>query len=235
MDAHSAQARPPAPAASPRVVQAVLFDMDGTLIDSTPAVERAWRRWGERWGVGRPFGSHQHGVPARAIVAGHVPANQIDEAFAMIEAMEVEDTEGVVTLPGAEALLASLPADRWAIVTSCTAPLAAARVRATGLTPHVLVTASDTERGKPAPDPYLAAAARLGVAPEDCLVVEDAPAGLAAGRAAGCVTLAVAGTLPVEELEADLVAPSLEAVHVERTADGLRVTVASGRGDLRTG
>jgi sugar-phosphatase len=218
--------RPPATgSAAVRTVQAVLFDMDGTLIDSTPAVERSWRRWGERWGVGDPFGSHQHGVPARAIVAGHLPAAQVDEAFAMIEAMEVEDTEGIVVLPGAEALLAALPADRWAIVTSCTAPLAAARVRATGLTPSVLVTASDTKRGKPAPDPYLAAAERLGVPPEQCLVVEDAPAGLAAGRAAGCVTLGVATTMPADRLEADLVATSLEQVRVERTADGLRISL----------
>jgi sugar-phosphatase len=211
--------------AQARTVQALLFDMDGTLIDSTPAVERAWRRWGEHWGLGDVFGAHEHGIPARSIVAGHLPADRVDEGFAMIEEFEVADTEGIVVLPGAEALLAALPPERWAIVTSCTAPLAAARVGATGLRPRVLVTASDTERGKPDPDPYLAAAARLGVDPHDCLVVEDAPAGIAAGRAAGCVTLAVAGTLPVEELDADLVAPSLEAVRVDPTPEGLRVTV----------
>lgn len=215
----------PDPLTQTRTVTAVLFDMDGTLIDSTPAVERSWRRWGEHWGIADVFGSHEHGRPARAIVAGHLPADRVDEGFAMIEAMEVADTEGIVTLPGATALLAALPGDRWAIVTSCTAPLAAARVAATGLHPPVLVTASDTERGKPNPDPYLAAAARLGVDPRDCLVVEDAPTGLAAGRAAGCLTLGVAGTLPAEELEADLVARSLEDVHVESTPEGLRITV----------
>jgi sugar-phosphatase len=199
--------------------------MDGTLIDSTPAVERSWRRWGEHWGIDDVFGSHEHGRPARAIVAGHLPAGQVDEGFAMIEAMEVADTDGIVTLPGAEALLTALPADRWAVVTSCSAPLAAARVRATGLRPPVLITASDTARGKPNPDPFLAAAARLGIDPRDCLVVEDAPAGLTAGRAAGCVTLGVAGTLPAEALDADLVARSLEDVRVESTPEGLRVTV----------
>jgi mannitol-1-/sugar-/sorbitol-6-phosphatase len=215
---------PDSPAQS-RIVQAVLFDMDGTLIDSTPAVERSWRRWGEHWGLGDVFGTHEHGMPARDIVAGHLPADRVSAGFAMIEAMEVSDTDGIVTLPGAEALLAGLPADRWAIVTSCSAPLAAARVRATGLRPPVLVTASDTERGKPNPDPYLAAAERLGIDPRDCLVVEDAPAGLAAGRAAGCVTLGVGGTLAHDELEADLVARSLEDVRVEPTPSGLLVTV----------
>lgn len=208
-------------------MQAVLFDMDGTLIDSTPAVQRAWRRWAELWGLGDVFGQHEHGVPARAIVASHLPADRVDDGFSMIEAMEIEDTEGIVVLPGAEAVLAALPPDRWAIVTSCTAPLAAARVNATGLRPHVLVTASDTVRGKPSPDPYLAAAARLGADPRECLVVEDAPAGIASGRAAGCVTLAVAGTLPLEELDADLAAPSLEAVRIEPTPEGLRVTVTA--------
>jgi sugar-phosphatase len=98
-------------------------------------------------------------------------------------------------------------------------------VRATGLRPPVLVTASDTDRGKPDPAPYLAAAARLGIDPKDCLVVEDAPAGIAAGRAAGCVTLAVATTMPLEELDADLVARSLEDVRVEPTPEGLRIAV----------
>lgn len=214
--------RPPTPA---RAVQAVLFDLDGTLIDSTPAVQRSWRRWGEHWGLTDVFGAHQHGVPARAIVAGHLPVDRVDEGFSMIERMEVEDTEGIVVLPGAAALLAALPADRWAIVTSCTAPLAAARVRATGLEPPVLVTASDTERGKPDPAPYLAAADRLGVDPRDCLVVEDAPAGIAAGRAAGCATLAVATTMPIEDLDADLAVRSLEEVRVERTREGLRISV----------
>jgi sugar-phosphatase len=203
----------------------VLFDMDGTLIDSTPAVQRSWQRWGEHWGLSDVFGAHQHGVPARDIVAGHLPPERVDEGFSMIETMEVQDTEGIVVLPGTEALLAALPPDRWAIVTSCTAPLAAARVRATGLRPPVLVTASDTDRGKPDPAPYLAAAARLGIDPKDCLVVEDAPAGIAAGRAAGCVTLAVATTMPLEELDADLVARSLEDVRVEPTPEGLRIAV----------
>jgi mannitol-1-/sugar-/sorbitol-6-phosphatase len=207
------------------LVEAVLLDMDGTLIDSTPAVQRSWRTWSERWGLQDVFATHEHGRPARRIVEDHVPPEQVDEAFASIEALEVADTAGIVALPGALALLDALPPQRWAIVTSCSRPLAEARVRAAGLRPPVLLTASDTERGKPDPDPYLAAARRLGVDPAACLVVEDAPAGLSAGRAAGCSTLAVLGTVPADLLEADAVAPSLEAVRVRVTERGLEVEV----------
>jgi mannitol-1-/sugar-/sorbitol-6-phosphatase len=206
-------------------VRAVLLDMDGTLIDSTPAVARSWQRWGELWGVGDPFASHEHGRPAREIVAGHLPADRVDEAFASIEALEVADTEGIVVLPGARELLDALPHDAWAIVTSCSRPLADARIAAVGLEPPVLVTASDTAVGKPAPDPYLEAARRLGVDPADCLVIEDAPAGIVAGRAAGMATLAVHGTVDPALLQADLVATSLADVAVAVLPDGIRVTL----------
>jgi mannitol-1-/sugar-/sorbitol-6-phosphatase len=207
------------------IVRAVLFDLDGTLIDSTPAVARSWARWGEQWGVGDVFASHEHGRPAREIVAGHLPPERVDEAFASIEALEIADTDGIVVLPGARELLAALPRGAWAIVTSCSRPLADARLAAVGLEPPVLVTASDTAVGKPAPDPFLEAARRLGVDPADCLVVEDAPAGLTAARAAGAATLAVEGTVDPALLEADLVAPSLTAVAVEVLPDGIQVTL----------
>ncbi len=206
-------------------VRAVLLDMDGTLIDSTPAVARSWARWGEQWGVGDVFASHEHGRPARDIVAEHVPPEQVDAAFRSIEAMEVADTEGIVVLPGARELLEALPQDAWAIVTSCSRPLADARLAAVGLRPPVLVTASDTTIGKPAPDPYLEAARRLGVDPAECLVVEDAPAGITAGRAAGATTLAVEGTVDPALLHADLVAPSLTHVAVAVLPDGIQVTL----------
>jgi sugar-phosphatase len=199
--------------------------MDGTLIDSTPAVARSWARWGREWGVGDVFASHEHGRPAREIVAGHVPPDQVDAAFSAIEAMEIADTEGIVVLPGARELLDALPRDAWAIVTSCSRPLAHARLAAVGLEPPVLVTASDTAVGKPAPDPFLEAARRLGVDPADCLVVEDAPAGLTAARAAGAATLAVEGTVDASLLHADLVAPSLTAVAVEVLPEGIQVTL----------
>jgi mannitol-1-/sugar-/sorbitol-6-phosphatase len=207
------------------LVRAVLLDMDGTLVDSTPAVDRAWATWEQRWDVRLGVRASELGRPARDIVAERVPAEQAEAAFRDIEALEVADTDGIVVLPGVRALLAALPADRWAVATSCSAPLAAARLGATGIEPPVLVTASDTALGKPNPDPYLAAAARLGVAPQDCLVIEDAVAGVAAGRAAGCATLGVLGTVPAEALGADAVAADLTAVQVERVGDLLRIAV----------
>jgi sugar-phosphatase len=206
-------------------VRAVLFDMDGTLVDSTPAVDRAWATWEERWNVRLGVRASALGRPARDIVAERVPPADAEAAFRDIEQLEVADVAGVVVLPGVHALLASLPADRWAIATSCSAPLAAARLGATGIEPRVLVTASDTALGKPNPDPYLEAAARLGVPPEDCLVVEDAVAGVTAGRAAGCSTLGVLGSVPGETLGADAVVADLTAVRVERVGDLLRVVL----------
>jgi sugar-phosphatase len=206
-------------------VRAVLFDMDGTLIDSTPAVDRAWATWEQRWNVRLGVRASALGRPARDIVAERVPAADAEAAFLDIERLEVADTAGIVVLPGVRELLAALPADRWAVATSCSAPLAAARLGATGIAPPVLVTASDTALGKPNPDPYLAAAARLGIVPADCLVVEDAIAGVAAGRAAGCAVLGVLGSVPGEALGADAVAPDLTAVRVERAGDRLRIVV----------
>lgn len=206
-------------------VRAVLFDMDGTLIDSTPAVDRAWATWEEHWNVRLGVRASALGRPARDIVAERVPAADAEAAFLDIERLEVADTAGIVVLPGVPQLLASLPADRWAVATSCSAPLAAARLAATGISPRVLVTASDTALGKPNPDPYLAAAARLGIPPEQCLVVEDAVAGVTAGRAAGCATLGVLGSVPGETLGADAVVADLAAVHVERRGDLLRIVL----------
>ena len=211
------------------VVRAVLFDMDGTLIDSTPAVDRAWATWEERWGVRLGVRASALGRPARDIVAERVPAADAEAAFRDIERLEVADTEGIEVLPGVRDLLAALPADRWAVATSCSAPLAAARLAATAIEPPVLVTASDTALGKPNPDPYLEAARRLGVAPEECLVVEDAVAGVTAGRAAGCATLGVLGSVPGDALGADAVARDLAAVSVRVEGGLLRVTVDTAR------
>lgn len=204
-------------------VRAVLFDMDGTLIDSTPAVDRAWGEWERIWNVRLGVRASSLGRPARDIVADRVPPESSDAAFRDIERLEVADTDGIVVLPGVLALLAALPRDRWAIATSCSAPLAAARLATAGIDAPVVITASDTALGKPHPDPYLAAAARLGVAPEECLVVEDAIAGVVAGRAAGCATLGVLGSVDAASLGSDAVVADLAAVRVERAGDRLRI------------
>jgi len=202
----------------------VLFDLDGTLIDSTPAVERTWQRWALEHGLVPGTWSFQHGVPARQMLALLIPEAEIDGAFERLSQIEVADLDGIVVLPGAVEALAALAAGRAAIATSGTEPLAKARIMHTGLpVPTVVVTASDTSIGKPDPAPYLLAARRLGVDPARCLVVEDAPAGLVAARAAGCATLAVLTTHPAAELDADALADSLADVRFTVGADGVRL------------
>jgi mannitol-1-/sugar-/sorbitol-6-phosphatase len=180
---------------------AVISDLDGVLVDSMGATRRAWRRWGERLGIdGAAIQSGSHGRPAHEVVAEHVPAESVAAEARFLREAEVGDTRGVVALPGAAAVLA-LPV--VAIATSCVLELAHARLDAAGLRrPGVLVPADQVERGKPAPDPYLLAARRLGVDPADCLVLEDAPAGIAAGRAAGMTVWAVTTTHAPQRLGA---------------------------------
>jgi sugar-phosphatase len=212
-----------------RLFAAVLFDLDGTLIDSTGVVERTWRRWADEYGLA-PGWLPPHGVPAKQVLADVVPAADVAAALARVSAIELSDVDGVVLLPGAADALAALPADRVAIVTSGVAALAELRTAHTRLAvPPVVVTADDVPVGKPDPAPYLLAARRLGVDPARCLVVEDAPAGLAAGRAAGCATLAVATTHPVVELDADTVVPDLAAVGFSADPDGIRVRLSDPR------
>ncbi|MEZ0163836.1 HAD-IA family hydrolase [Kineococcus sp. LSe6-4] len=211
-----------------RTFAAVLFDMDGTLVDSTRAIERCWTTWAVEHGVSGEalLRAHGHGRPAPEIVADLVGPEAAAAAAARILELEVGDVDGVVQLPGVGDLLAGLPPRRWALVTSCSAPLADARRHAAGLAePSVLVTFDDVVRGKPAPDCFLLGAQRLGLDPADCLVVEDAPAGLAAARAAGCATLAVRTTHPEGPLDADLVVPLLSAVRVREEGEGLRVVL----------
>ncbi len=172
---------------------AVISDLDGVLVDSAAATSRAWAAWGARHGIdGAAIQAVNHGRPAAEVVAEHVPADQRDAEAAFLLDAEVSDTRGVLALPGATAVLA-LPV--VAIATSCTLPLAHARLAAAGLAvPDVLVSSDQVAHGKPAPDAYLLAAERLGVDPGACLVLEDAPSGIASGRAAGMTVWAVTTT-----------------------------------------
>lgn len=174
--------------------RALLFDLDGTLIDSRPAAERVWKRWGNRHGIAwdrlHPVLHGRRAIDTMRDLAPHLP--QPEEAERLTEE-EIIDTEGVVAMPGALKFLDQVPSDLWAIVTSCPLRLALARMKAAGLpTPRNFITAESITRGKPAPDGYLLAARQVGVAPEDCLVFEDAPAGIEAGRNAGMKVIAVA-------------------------------------------
>jgi sugar-phosphatase len=212
-----------------RSFAAVLFDMDGTLIDSIPVVIRSWVRWADEEDVDPRRLAGFHGVPAKGIIARLLPPDRVDSAFDRIEAIEIADTDGITVLSGALDALAALTGDvqLCAIATSCTRPLADARLGATGLpAPAVVVTASDVTRGKPHPDPFLLAAERLGVDPADCLVVEDAPGGLEAGRAAGCATLAVSTTTVAADLVADAVVEDLGVVQFSVVAGRVHVTAA---------
>jgi sugar-phosphatase len=207
-----------------RTFAAVLFDLDGTLLDSTAAVVRCWLAWASERGIGPERLQGYHGVPAVDIVRDLVAEPDVPAALARISELELLDVRGITVLPGAAEALAALPSGRAAVVTSCTDALAAARIAATRLdAPHVLVAADHVHRGKPDPEPYLLGAERLGVDPQHCLVVEDAPSGLASARAAGMATLAVTTTTPFSELRADAVVGTLAEVSLRADADGVRV------------
>lgn len=180
----------------------VLSDVDGVLVDSTAAVERAWRWWtAERAGDPGLYDRIHHGRPARAIIADLAPPHlDVAAEAAVMEERESTDVAGVVPLPGAADLLAR---EDVAIVTSCTRPLLDARLREAGLVaPRVTITADMVATGKPAPDGYLLAARELGVDPAACTVLEDAPAGVAAGRAAGARVVGVLTTHGEDDLAA---------------------------------
>jgi len=174
----------------------VLFDLDDVLVDSTPAVARCWARWSQLHGFdAADVVRRAHGRPSIVTMRELLPNVDHDEENRQMEQWEIEDTDGVVPLPGVLSLLSAIPADRWAIVTSCTRPLAEVRIRVAGLPwPKQLVTSADVQRFKPDPDPYLKGAELLKFAPADCLVVEDAPAGIRSGKASGASVLALRTT-----------------------------------------
>lgn len=209
--------------------QALLFDNDGTLVSSLDSVRRCWTRWAVEYGItAERFGRVElHGRPAAEIAADLLPTARVAEAVARIEQLEVEDVPGggVHLLPGTREFLDALPADRWAVVTSATRRLAEARLDAVGILPKSLVAADDITRGKPDPEPYLLGARALGVDPAACVVFEDAPAGLQAGRAAGMRTVALATTHPAGELDADLVVEDLSALSALVTDAGIEISV----------
>ncbi|MFD8088872.1 HAD-IA family hydrolase [Streptomyces malaysiensis] len=206
---------------------ALLFDNDGTLVSSLDSVRRCWTRWAGEFGIApEDFARVElHGRPADDIIADLLPPDRAPRARARIDELELEDVPGgVKLLPGTAELLAALPAARWAVVTSANGPLAEARLAEVGIRPGTLISADDITRGKPDPEPFLLAAERLGVDPARCVVFEDAPAGLASGRAAGMRTVALATTTSREELVADIVVEDLSAVSVQVSDGGVEIT-----------
>jgi sugar-phosphatase len=197
--------------------RAVLLDADGTLVDSGAVIVRTWRVWASEYGADADAVLRVcHGRRSAETIAEFVPGDLVEPAVARLDELELADMVGVVPCAGAAELLAGLNGMPWAVVTSAISPLVRRRLAAAGLpSPEVLVTAESVTAGKPHPEGYGLAARQLGVAPRDCVVVEDAPAGVRAGRAAGCRVVAVTTTHDAAELaEADAIVPSLHEVTV---------------------
>jgi sugar-phosphatase len=210
---------------------ALLFDLDGVLIDSTPAVARVWRGWAIEHGFNPvEVVARAHGRPSLTTVREYLPHADHELENREVERREIEDIEGVVPLPGTLALLASLPADRWTIVTSCTRRLAEVRIRAAGLPlPQTMITSNDIVHGKPHPDAYLKGAAALGFPPVDCIVVEDAPAGIRSGKAAGAKVIAFKTTSPepaLREAGANWILNNCSDIASSHSSQGLNLILA---------
>ncbi|HZR55567.1 MAG TPA: HAD-IA family hydrolase [Terriglobales bacterium] len=208
---------------------AILFDLDGVLVDSTVSIIRHWSTWAERNRIDpQKVLAVIHGrrtVEVLRMMAPHLDAE--------VEAMRIEqgvtDDNGTAVVPGALQLLTSLPEDRWCVVTSGTRGLAMSRIRGANLpVPRILVGADDVTKGKPDPEPYLRGAKLLGMRPADCLVIEDAPLGITAAHEGGMKAIGLTTTFPESELlEADAVVKSLTQIQVRKLATGkLEITLA---------
>lgn len=205
---------------------ALLFDLDGVLINSTPAVARVWRRWAVEHGFDpEEVVARAHGRPSLTTVREYLPNSDHEAENREVERREIEDLAGIVPLPGALALLSRLPEERWTIVTSCTRALAEVRIQAAGLpVPGRFVTSNDIIHGKPHPEPFLKGAAVLGFPAEQCIVLEDVPAGVRAGKAAGARVAAFTTTVQKESLReagADWILPNCASIRLVSSAKDL--------------
>jgi len=215
---------------------AILFDLDGVLCDSTKAVDREWREWAARKGVdGDAVMAIAHGVRTIEVIRRVAPHLDAEAEAAAIENHEAFDQRGVTVMPGAVELVKSIPAERWGVVTSGSRLLAEHRLPHCGVPmPKVLVTSDDVVNGKPHPEPYLKGAAGLGFQPGECLVIEDAPAGIASARAAGMKVIGIASTSDTSKLiAADAVIRRFQELSVEVRDGRLRVAVGPVGGDSK--
>jgi sugar-phosphatase len=209
---------------------ALLFDLDGVLINSTPAVARVWSRWAVEHGFNpEEVVARAHGRPSLTTVREYLPHSDHDAENREVERREIDDLEGVIPLPGALELLGSLPVDRWTIVTSCTRALAEVRIKAAGLPlPRKMITSNDIQHGKPHPEPFLKGAAILEFPPQDCVVVEDVPAGVRAGKSSGARVVAFTTTVQVAALKeagADWILRNCADVQLSDSKKGLSLTL----------
>ncbi|NBB72156.1 MAG: HAD-IA family hydrolase [Bacteroidetes bacterium] len=203
--------------------KAIIFDLDGVLVDSNAISERHWQRWARERGI--PYdeiAAGHHGRPTVEIIQDVAPHLDAEAEAENKEGREATDTEGLTAFEGAHALTDQLPDGRWTVATSGRRRTATHRLAHVGLPePETLVTADDITDGKPAPDPYLLAAERLGVAPQDCVVFEDAPAGVEAAQRAGAQVVAVTSTNDASALSAaDAVVRRLADVRITADGDG---------------
>ncbi|MFZ0592174.1 MAG: HAD-IA family hydrolase [Bryobacteraceae bacterium] len=208
---------------TPFYVRAVLFDMDGTLVDSTPLVERVWSRWAAQHSLdASQVTTFAHGRPTEEVIRAFLPGlDAVTEAASLLAEEELDPTP-IQSIPGAlEAVAVASQYSKWAVVTSASRKLAGLRLALGGFpSPPVLVSADDIEHGKPDPEGFLRAAEALGQAPEECLVFEDTPAGLQAGHAAGARIIGLSTTFPASVLPADIIVPDFTSVSMQPSEDG---------------
>ena len=207
---------------------AILLDLDGVLVDSTRSVERQWRAWARAQGVdGDKVVAVGHGVRAIDVILAFAPHLDAAAEVRKLEALEADDHDGVVVMPGAVELVGSIPEGKWCVVTSGTRHLATARLQFAGIpVPKVLVTAEDVTDGKPHPEPYLRGAKLLGAKPEECLVIEDALSGIQSAHAGGMKVIALTSTYPASKLgKADAVVLTLTQIRI--SPDGARKMIVS--------
>ncbi|TJZ67768.1 HAD family hydrolase [Chitiniphilus eburneus] len=214
--------------ALPATFDAVLFDMDGTLIDSTPCVERIWRRWAADVGIdAEELIAHMHGVRGQDTIKRFAPHVDLDREFNRLLEWELADLEGTTAIVGIEQRVAELRGARYGIVTSAMRQLAQVKLNYCGLVPPAaMVCSEDVEHGKPFPDPFLLGARQLLADPERCLAFEDAPSGIRAAKTAGMTVVALTTSHHPDELaEADLLISDWRALRFA-LADGGAVVVA---------
>ena len=208
---------------------AILFDLDGVLVDSTGSVDRQWRFWAREHGIDEDaLIAIAHGVRSIDVIRAVAPHLDAKEEARKLESREAAD-RAIAVMPGAVDLVRTIPENQWCVVTSGTRHLACARLKLAGLPlPKVMIAADDVVNGKPHPEPYLKGAEMLGVNPAECLAIEDAPAGIRSAHASGMKVIALTSTYPATALtEADFVISKL--AHIQVALDGARkLTVIVG-------